>query len=160
MEKASEPMALVDYCLKDAILCSMEIGDKEEGLRQLVDALAAAKAFPKTRANKILAEVVGRERQATTGIGNGVAVPHARSEHVKKTVMAIGRVSGGIEYGAVDGDRVKVMLLLISPKAKRDEHLAAMKSIVRIVRDPYQCKRLLGCATPESFMSLLDEITR
>ena len=159
MVKASQPMALVDYCIRDAILCSMEIADKEEGLRQLVDALASAKAFPKTRANKILAEVVGRERQATTGIGNAVAVPHARSMHVKKTVMAIGRVSGGIEFGAVDGERVNVMLLLISPEAKRDEHLGAMKEIVRIVRDAYQCKRLLGCSTPESFIDLLTEIS-
>ena len=124
MEKASRPMSLSDYCVKDAILCSLELQDKEDGIRQLVDALAAAKAFPKTRAPKVLKEVVERERQATTGIGNGVGVPHARSTHVKKTVMAIGRVSGGIEFGAVDGERVRVILLLVSPENKRDEHLA------------------------------------
>jgi len=160
MEKAKPAMALVDYCIKDAILCSMEIRDKEDGLRQLVEALAAAKAFPKTRAKKVLAEVVGRERSATTGIGNGVGVPHARSNHVKKIVMAIGRVNAGIEFGAVDGERVKVILLLISPMANHEEHLAAMRSIVQIVRDPYQCKRLLGCKTSESFVDLLAEMSR
>ena len=160
MAKASRPMTLVDYCIEDAILCSLEIADKEDGLRQIVDALAAAKAFPKTKRAKILEEIVDRERQATTGIGNGVGVPHARSAHIKKTVMGIGRVPGGVEYGAVDGDRVRVILLLVSPESKREEHLTAMKEIVRIVRDPYQCKRLLGCDTAESFIDLLTEMSQ
>ena len=160
MEKASRPMALVDYCIKDAILCSLEIADKEDAFRQIIDAFVAAKAVPKVRRAKILAEIVDRERQATTGIGNGVGVPHARSKHVKKTVLGIGRVPGGIEFGAVDGDRVRVILLLVSPVSNRDEHLAAMKEIVRIVRDPYQCKRLHGCDTPESFIDLLTEMSQ
>ena len=160
MEKASRPMALVDYCIKDAILCPLEIADKEDGFRQIVEALAAAKAVPKTKRAKILEEIVDRERQATTGIGNGVGVPHARSAHVKKTVLGIGRVSGGIEFGAVDGERVSVILLLVSPESNREEHLAAMKEIVRIVRDPYQCKRLHGCESAESFFDLLTEMSQ
>jgi PTS system nitrogen regulatory IIA component len=152
-------MALVDYCLKEAILCDLEVSDKEDGIRQIVHALAAAKAFPKTKAKSILSEIVDRERQATTGIGNGVGVPHARSQHAKKVVMGIGRVAGGIDFGAVDGERVRVILVLVSPEKSRADHLAAMKSIVQIVRDPYQCKRLHGCDTPESFLGLLSEIS-
>jgi len=160
MEKTSRPMSLNDLCVKDAILCDLEVSDKEDGIRQLLDALVAAGALPKTKKTAILREVVDRERNATTGIGNGVGVPHARSAHAKKVVMAIGRIADGIEFGAVDGDRVRVMLLLVSPEEQRDQHLSAMKAIVQIVRDPYQCKRLHGCETPESFLDLFAELGR
>jgi mannitol/fructose-specific phosphotransferase system IIA component (Ntr-type) len=151
-------MALAEYCVRDAILPEMDVDDKEEAVRLLVDALVKAKAIPKTKGPAISAEIVERERQATTGIGNGVGIPHARSDNAKKLTIAIGRVPSGIPYGAVDGERVRVIILLVSPKSKTDEHLAAMKSIVKIVRDPYQCKRLLGCSTPDSFMDLIAEI--
>jgi len=151
-------MALHEYCIPDAVLCNLEAGDKEDALRQLVDALAAAKAFPKTKTSAICKEVIERERRATTGIGGGIGIPHARSAHAKKVSIAIGRIDGGIDFGAVDGERVGVILLMVSPKDSPDDHLAAMKAIVLMVRDPYQCKRLHGCRTPESFMGLIAEI--
>lgn len=152
-------MGLAQHIVKDAILCDLEVVDKEDAICQLVDALVAAKAIPKTKASAVAEEIISRERSATTGIGSGVGVPHARSEQVKSLILAIGRVPGGLEFGAVDGDKVKVIVLLLSPKADRELHLGAMKSIVSIVRDPYQCKRLLGCSTPVSFLDLLDEIS-
>ena len=151
-------MTLREYCTHAAILCNMEASDKEDAIRQLVDALVDAKAVPKTKGSAICKEVIGRERQASTGIGKGIGVPHARSQHAKKITMAIGLVNGGLEFGAVDGERVRVILLLVSPQARTDEHLAAMKAIVTITRDPYQRQRLLGCRSPESFLDLLAEL--
>lgn len=153
-------MPLAEYLVKDAILPNLEAADKEDALRQLVGALAGAKAITKAKASAVADEIVERERRATTGIGSGVGVPHARSDNVKNVVLAIGRVEGGINFGAVDGERVRVILLLVSPKDEHERHLAAMKQIVQIVRDPYQCKRLLGCSTPESFVDLLAEISK
>ena len=123
-----------------------------------MDALAVAKAIPKTKSGMIRDEIIERERQATTGIGKGVGIPHARSAHAKNLVLAVGRVPEGIPFGAVDGERVRVILLLVSPQDHTEEHLAAMKSIVKIVRDPYQCKRLHGCRTPDSFVDLFAEL--
>ena len=151
-------MPLHQYCNPEAVICQMEAGDKEDAVRQLVAALAKVKAFPKTKANAIRDEIIERERRATTGIGNGVGIPHARSAHARKVSIAIGRIREGLPFGAVDGEPVRVVLLLVSPKDKADEHLAAMKSIVSIVRDPYQCKRLHGCSSPESFLDLLKEL--
>jgi mannitol/fructose-specific phosphotransferase system IIA component (Ntr-type) len=151
-------MSLREYCSPEAILCDLEAAGKDEILRDLVDALAAAKAFPKAKAPLILKEVVERERQATTGIGEGIGIPHARSAHAKKVCLAIGRIPGGMDYGAVDGELVRVILLLVSPKDSTDEHLAAMKKIVSIARDPYQRARLRGCSSTQSFLDLLAEI--
>jgi mannitol/fructose-specific phosphotransferase system IIA component (Ntr-type) len=67
-------------------------------------------------------------------------------------------VPRGVEFGAVDGERVRLIMLLISPKDNNEEHLAAMKSLVTIARDPYQRQRLISCATAESFLDLLAEI--
>jgi len=151
-------MTLRDYCIADAVLPQLDVADKEDAIRQLVAALAAAKAIPKSKADSVLKEVVERERQASTGIGRGVGIPHARSAHVKQIVLAIGRVPRGVEFGSVDGERVRLILLLVSPKEGNAEHLAAMKSIVTLARDAYQRQRLISCATTESFLDLLAEI--
>jgi len=151
-------MSLRSYCNQDAILCELEAADKEDAIRQLVDVLVEAKSVPKTKGALIYREVVERERQASTGIGKGVGIPHARSQHAKKVSMAIGLSKRGIDFSAVDGERVRVILLLVSPKDNTDEHLAAMKDIVTIARDAYQRQRLLGCRSPESFLDLLAEI--
>jgi len=151
-------MTLKDYCVAGAILPNLDAADKEDAIRQLVGALAAAKAIPKTKTDAVLREVVERERSASTGIGRGVGIPHARSAHVKQIVLAIGRVPRGVEFGAVDGERVRIILLLVSPKEGNDAHLAVMKSIATIARDPYQRQRLISCATAESFLDLLAEI--
>jgi mannitol/fructose-specific phosphotransferase system IIA component (Ntr-type) len=151
-------MSLRDYCNSDAILCELEAADKEDAIRQLVDVLVEAKSVPKTKGSLICREVIERERQASTGIGKGIGIPHARSSHAKKVAMAIGFANRGIDFSAVDGERVRVILLLVSPKDNTDEHLAAMKEIVTIARDAYQRQRLLGCRSPESFLDLLAEI--
>lgn len=151
-------MSLRDYCSPDAVLCDLEAADKEDAIRQLVDLLVETKSVPKTKGPLIYKEVVERERQASTGIGKGIGIPHARSAHAKKISMAIGLASRGIDFSAVDGERVRVILLLVSPKDSTDEHLAAMKDIVTIARDAYQRQRLLGCRSPESFLDLLAEI--
>ena len=151
-------MTLRDYCVEGAILPNLDAADKEDAIRQLIAALAAAKAIPKTKTDAVLREVVERERSASTGIGRGVGIPHARSAHVKQIVLAIGRVPRGVEFGAVDGERVRIILLLVSPKEGNDAHLAAMKSIVTIARDPYQRQRLISCGSAESFLDLLKEI--
>ena len=149
---------LHEYCDPGAILCTLEASDKEDALSQLVDALVASKSIPKTRSAAVRQEVLEREGQASTGIGRGIGIPHARTDQVKKIVMAIGRIPEGIEFGAIDGERVRVILLLVSPKEKTDDHLSAMKAIVSIARDPYNSKRLQGCETPQSFLDLLQEV--
>lgn len=158
MEKSSTSMSLAEYVVPNAVLCDMDVADKEDALRQLVDALVAAKAFSKAKGATVINAIIARERKATTGIGNGVGIPHARSDVTKNIVMAIGKVRSGLDFGAVDGERVRVILLLVSPESRQEEHLRVMRRIVQIVRDPYQCKRLLGCSTPDSFMDLLSEI--
>jgi len=151
-------MSLHEYCNPAAVLCSLEASDKQDALNQLVDALVATKAVPKTKAEDVRREILSRESQASTGIGRGIGVPHTRTELVKKMAVAIGRVPDGIPFGAIDGEPVKVIMLLVSPASKTEEHLAAMKTIVSIARDPYNSKRLQGCLTPESFIELLAEV--
>ena len=153
-----EFMSLHEYCIPEAILCDLEPADKEDAIRQLVDALVEAKALDAKQATAINKEIIERERKASTGIGNGVGIPHARSAHVDHVILSFGRIQGGFDFAATDGQRVRVLALLITPKAATDEHLAVMKGIVGIVRDNYQCKRLLGCKTAESFVDLLREL--
>jgi len=150
-------MALLDYCNEEAILCEMAAQDKEDALRQLVDALVTAKSIPKSKATAIRKEIIERERRATTGIGAGVGIPHARTKHVRRISIAIGRIREGIDFGAVDGEPVRIIVLMVSPLDRTNEHLAAMKQIVSLARDSYQNKRLHGCTSSASFLDLIRE---
>jgi len=150
-------MALHQYCIQEAILCDLEPADKEDAIRQMVDALVEAKALTAKKGNAIAKEVIERERQASTGIGGGVGIPHARTKLVDRVVLSFGRVPDGFDFAATDGEKVRVVALLLTPRDSTDDHLAAMRAIVGIVRDNYQCKRLIGCKTPESFVGLLKE---
>lgn len=151
-------MALLEYCHPSAILCDLEAADKGDAIQQLVDALVATKSIPKAKSKEVAREVLERERQASTGIGKGVGIPHARSAHVKGIAIAIGRIKGGIDFGAVDGERVRVVILLVSPTTRPEDHLAAMRGIVNMVRDPYHCKRLHSCDSAQSFLGLIEEL--
>ena len=135
-------MALHDQCIPEAFLCDLEPADKEDAIRQLVDALVGADVFTTRKGNAIAKEVI----------------PHARTKAVDRVILTFGRVAGGFDFAATDGRKVNVICLLLTPAAAADDHLAAMKSIVAIVRDNYQCKRLIGCKTPESFIGLLKEL--
>jgi len=151
-------MGLHQHCIQEAILCDLEPADKEDAIRQLIDALVAADVLTTRKGNAIAKEVIERERQASTGIGGGVGIPHARTKGVDRVVLTFGRVPDGFDFAAVDGERVRVIVLLLSPADAAEDHLAAMKSIVGIVRDNYQCKRLIGCKTADSFIDLLKEL--
>ena len=78
--------------------------------------------------------MLAREKQATTGIGKGIALPHAKIKSVKKIVGAIGRSSRGIDFSALDSKPVYIVLLLLSNPENPDEHLQAMETIFKHVQ--------------------------
>lgn len=102
-------------------------------------------------------ELVARDQLDSTSLGNGVALPHSRTEHVKKIVMAVGRSDTGIPFEA-NGETVRLMFMLGTPKSKPGDYLAVLSTLCKLLRDPGDRKALLAAETPEAFIGAIAAI--
>jgi mannitol/fructose-specific phosphotransferase system IIA component (Ntr-type) len=99
-------------------------------------------------------ELLARERQDTTCLGNELALPHARTEHVKKIVLAVGRSQEGVFFE--NGNQtVKLLFVLGTPKANPTDYLMVVSSLCKILKDAANRDALLSAATPADFMQTL-----
>src|SRR6185436_5595979 len=99
-------------------------------------------------------ELLARERLDTTCLGNAVALPHARTEHVKKIVMAVGRSDAGIPFDD-KGEIVKLFFVLGTPKSKPGDYLAVVSALCKLLRDPADRAAMLAAPTPEAFIAAI-----
>lgn len=97
-------------------------------------------------------ELLARDRLDTTSLGNSVALPHARTEHVKKIVMAVGRADGGVPFDA-SGEIVRLFFVLGTPKTKPGDYLAVVSALCKILKDPADRATFLTAQTPEAFIA-------
>jgi mannitol/fructose-specific phosphotransferase system IIA component (Ntr-type) len=99
-------------------------------------------------------ELLARDRLDTTCLGNAVALPHARTEHVKKIVLAVGRADTGIPFDA-NGEIVRLFFVLGTPKTKPGDYLAVVSALCKILKDPADRATFLNAPTPEAFIAAI-----
>lgn len=99
-------------------------------------------------------ELLARDRLDTTCLGNSVALPHARTEHVKKIVMAVGRADVGIPFDA-SGEIVRLFFVLGTPKTKPGDYLAVVSALCKILKDPADRASFMNAPTPEDFIAAI-----
>ncbi|MBS0661920.1 MAG: PTS sugar transporter subunit IIA [Verrucomicrobia bacterium] len=102
-------------------------------------------------------ELLARDRLDTTCLGNGVALPHARTEHVRQIVLAVGRSDTGIPFDAA-GEIVKLLFVLGTPKSKPGDYLAVVSALCKLLRDPADRAALLAAPTPDAFIAAVSAI--
>ncbi|MEO6244006.1 MAG: PTS sugar transporter subunit IIA [Opitutaceae bacterium] len=99
-------------------------------------------------------ELLARDRLDTTCLGNAVALPHARTEHVKQIVLAVGRSEVGIPFDA-NGEIVRLFFVLGTPKTKPGDYLAVVSALCKILKDPADRATFLSATTPEAFIAAI-----
>jgi mannitol/fructose-specific phosphotransferase system IIA component (Ntr-type) len=99
------------------------------------------------------AELLARDRLDTTSLGHGFAVPHARTDHVKQIVLAVGRSDSGIAFEA--GETVRMMFMLGTPKARPGDYLQVLSTLCRLLKDPANRQAFLEAPTPEAFIEVI-----
>lgn len=97
-------------------------------------------------------ELLARDRLDTTCLGNAIALPHARTEHVKQIVLAVGRSNAGIPFDA-NGEIVKLFFVLGTPKSKPGDYLAVVSALCKLLRDSADRATFLAAETPEAFIA-------
>ncbi len=150
-------MKLSDIMVSDAIVPELKARTRDEAIAELVEMLAGAGAISKKSVKDVTKAILAREAQATTGIGKGVALPHAKLKGVKKPIATIGRSSEGIDFAALDSKPVYIVILLMSNPDNPDEHLQAMETIFKHVQRDMFRKFLRQSETKEAIVDLIQE---
>ena len=150
-------MKLSDIVIADAIIPELQAKTRDDAIAELVESLANAGAISKKNTKDVIKAVLAREGQATTGIGKGVALPHAKLKGIKKAIATIGRSSDGLDFSALDYKPVYSVILLLSSPDKPDEHLQAMETIFKHVQRDIFRKFLRQSETREAIVDLIRE---
>jgi len=150
-------MKITGFLCKDAIEVDLQATKKKEMLEELIDKLAAAKKIKENAKEKILQAVLDREKLGSTGIGQGVAIPHAKTDKVAEIVCAFGASRKGVEFDALDGEKVYTIFLMIAPQDSAGMHLKVLAKISRLLKDKFFRKALREAKTPNEVIKIIKE---
>lgn len=148
-------MNITDILTPDAVKVPLLATGKRDIIDELVDLLAEAGLIDDPDALKQV--VWEREQQRSTGIGEGLAIPHGKSNCSKNLVMAVGRPAKPIDFDAVDGQPVYLVVLLASPPDKTSEHIQALGKISRLMADPNFRVSAYGAESAEDMYRLFEQ---
>lgn len=144
---------ITDFLSPQAIKIGLKAATKPEALQELVDVLAGVKDIGDRK--EILKALMERESLGSTGIGQGIAIPHGKTDRVKELVAVLGVSRKGVNFDALDGEAVYIFFLLVAPKDTAGPHLKALARISRLLRDSYFCELIKRCQTPEELHQLI-----
>ncbi|HZN63773.1 MAG TPA: PTS sugar transporter subunit IIA [Tepidisphaeraceae bacterium] len=150
-------MKLRDFIVTDAIVPELAAGDRDGAIRELVTSLARAGALPQAAVDEVVAALIKREQNGSTGFGKGVAVPHVKHAKVKKIAATIGRSVAGVDFAALDHQPVYSVVLLLSPENQPEQHLQAMNIVFSNLQKDMFRRFLRQSHDRAAIIDLLDE---
>ncbi len=151
-------MKFSDFVCFKAIIPELKAKDRDGAITELVGALVKGGKLKSSQSAEIIKSIIKREKEASTGMGKGVAVPHVKHSSVKEAVAAVGRSSRGIDFSSLDKQPVYSVILLISPVDNPDKHLQAMESIFKHLQQEKFRKFLRQSQTAAQIEELLKEV--
>lgn len=154
-------MKIMEFLDERAVQCGLKGGTKEHVIRELVGLLVRANAVKDKDVPKLIQILLEREALGSTGIGQGVAIPHGKSDCVNQLVGAVGISSGGIDFDSLDGEPVHIFFLLVAPQDSAGPHLKALARISRLLKEKHFRESLRHAKDEKALVkSLQDEDQR
>lgn len=148
-------MSLGELIPNGCVLDDLKSVRKGDVIKEMVAALVTSGKLEEVASKKVIRALMDREELGSTGIGAGVAVPHAKHDSVSDLVGVLGRSKNGINFDALDGEPVHVLFLLLSSKNASGSHLKALAYISRLVRDENFIRRVREAKNVEELRDLL-----
>ncbi len=150
-------MKLTDFINKDAVCVDLKSKGKTDVLYKLVDILLKSGEIKNVNSNrdKLFNILYEREKLGSTGIANGAAIPHGKSDLVKSISIAIGISPNGIDFDSLDGQKTHIFVLLIAPPNSAAPHLRALAKISRILKNKAFKQALIDAKSPEDVVKLV-----
>ncbi len=150
-------MKFADFICREAIRADLVAEEKEAVVREMVQAMRDAKQVDADEEESIVKAILKREELGSTGIGRGVAVPHTKHPSVDRLVGTVAVSAEGVDFESLDGERVQLLFLLVSPPDRPGDHLRALENISRQLRDDTFCRFLKQSKSAEEIWQLLQE---
>ena len=147
-------MFRTDFITEQRVRCAQDISSKKRLLEALAGLLATG--HPRLDPDLVFERLLERERLGSTGLGHGIALPHARVKEVGEALGAFVSTARGVDYDAVDGEPVDLAFALLVPESATEEHLQLLAQLAGLFSDPEIRARLRESATPAAILSLFD----
>ena len=148
------------YLSKDRLLLNIKANSKDAIITELVEHLVKVNAIPYTMFENVLREVLQREKNMTTALGNETAIPHSRSAFVSKMIVLIALAPRGINFEAMDGKPVKIFILILSPRKETGPHLQMIATLSRILSDEDTRNELLASTSTDELYKKIENRAR
>jgi PTS system nitrogen regulatory IIA component len=145
-------MALTDLLSPDAIFSALRVNGKKQALQEMSERAAQVSGLP---AREIFDSLLQRERLGSTGVGDGIAIPHGKLAKCDRIFGIFARLERAIDFEALDGLPVDLIFLLIAPESAGADHLKALAGIARVLRDSEMAAQLRATRDASALYSLL-----
>ncbi|UCE25465.1 MAG: PTS sugar transporter subunit IIA [Candidatus Zixiibacteriota bacterium] len=149
-------MKLSKFCDESLVVFGLRAGNKEEVIEELVELVSSSNMVKD--ADQLLKDVIERENLVTTGVGYGVAFPHAKTRAVKGIVIAFGRSVTGVEFDAMDHKPVHLFFLIAAPEDAIGAHLNVMARLSYLMKSEKNRQRLMEVTSPGDVLALVDNV--
>jgi fructose-specific phosphotransferase system IIA component len=146
-------MMLSDLLNAQSVSARLKASTKRDAVAELVDLLESAHGLKSQ--GEILDRVMRREAMMSTGIGNGVAIPHGKARAVDRMLAACAVSREGVDFDSVDGERAHIFILLVSPEAVGTPHVKVLANISRLLKEETVRKNLREADSPAEFLAAL-----
>ncbi|MDH3212078.1 MAG: PTS sugar transporter subunit IIA [Myxococcales bacterium] len=148
-------MKIMDILARDAVILNLGVGTKREALIEMSAALA--KVEPQIEADRLLEVLLEREALQSTGIGEGVAIPHGKMAGLDRLVASFARSPEGIDFESIDGQPTHHLFLLVVPEHSGGQYLKALARISRFFRDAAFRQQLVDAETLDDVVRAIEE---
>ena len=147
-------MALADLLHQDAIIPALRANSKKQLLQELAAKASKLTGLPE---REIFDVVLQRERLGSTGVGNGIAIPHGKLASIKSIAGIFARLEAPVEFEALDDQPVDLVFLLLAPEGAGADHLKALSRIARVLRDQDLVAKLRATESASAIYAFLNE---
>ncbi len=147
-------MDITDILTPDAVVSALRATSKKQALQDLA---RRAEALTGVDERAIFDVLMERERLGTTGVGNGIAIPHGKLPALTRLYGLFARLEKPIDFQAIDDQPVDLIFLLLAPETAGADHLKALARVSRLLRDKATCEKLRGTDEGEALYALLTE---
>jgi PTS system nitrogen regulatory IIA component len=147
-------MNISDLLAPEAVIPALKVQNKKLLLQELAARAALQIHLPEKR---IVETLIERERLGTTGVGQGIAIPHGRMAEVTRITGVFARLEGGLDYEAVDSQPVDLVFMLLAPENAGADHLKALARVSRLLRIQQTCEKLRAATTAEAIYAILTD---
>jgi mannitol/fructose-specific phosphotransferase system IIA component (Ntr-type) len=152
-------MKLLGFLERDAIKTELEATTKDEAIRELVAVLVKSGLCDPKHQDDLVRAVFEREKKGTTGLGDGIAVPHVKeSPFVKQLCGAFGRSKAGIGFDAVDGKKVHLVFLIAGAKGTASEHVTILKKLAGLRQNEHFLRFLREAKDAGAIADVIEEM--